>query len=53
MSFTPCLMSFFGMGSMPHSGKPGPPSGPAFFSTRTHVASTSSSSVSMRADMSL
>ena len=25
MSRTPCLRSFFGTGSMPHSGMPGPP----------------------------
>ena len=30
MSRTPALSSFFGIGSMPHSGMPGPPFGPAF-----------------------
>ncbi len=29
MSRTPCFTSFFGIGSMPHSGMPGPPCGPA------------------------
>ena len=53
MSLTPCFTSFFGIGSMPHSGKPGPPSGPAFFSTSTQSASTSRSSRSIRAAMSL
>ena len=28
MSRTPCFTSFFGIGSMPHSGMPGPPCGP-------------------------
>ena len=31
MSRTPCPNSRFGIGSMPHSGMPGPPFGPAFF----------------------
>ena len=30
MSRTPGLSSFFGIGSMPHSGMPGPPLGPEF-----------------------
>ena len=38
MSRTPCFTSFFGIGSMPHSGMPGPPFGPAFFSTSTWSA---------------
>ncbi len=29
MSRTPCARSFFGIGSCPHSGMPGAPSGPA------------------------
>src|SRR5450830_689283 len=33
MSRTPCWTSFFGTGSIPHSGMPGPPSGPPFLST--------------------
>ncbi len=33
MSRTPCFSSFFGIGIMPHSGMPGPPTGPQFFST--------------------
>ena len=28
MSRTPCFSSFFGIGSMPHSGMPGPPMRP-------------------------
>ena len=35
MSRTPCASSFFGIGSWPHSGMPGAPSGPAFCSTST------------------
>jgi hypothetical protein len=35
MSRTPCFSSFFGIGSMPHSGMPGPPCGPALRSTST------------------
>ena len=38
MSRTPCASSFFGIGSMPHSGMPGAPSGPAFCSTSTESA---------------
>ena len=38
MSRTPCLSSFLGIGSMPHSGMPGPPTGPAFCSTSTWSA---------------
>jgi hypothetical protein len=53
MSRTPFLSSFFGIGSCPHSGMPGPPSGPAFFSTSTEFSSTVSDSSSMRAFMSL
>ena len=30
-----CLISAFGIGSIPHSGKPGPPCGPALRSTIT------------------
>ena len=37
MSRTPCFSSFFGIGSMPHSGMPGPPTGPALRSTSTCV----------------
>ena len=50
MSVTPFCRSFFGIGSCPHSGMPGPPSGPAFLSTSTLSASTSRSGSSMRAD---
>src|SRR6184192_4677157 len=35
MSRTPACTNFFGIGSMPHSGMPGPPLGPAFLSTMT------------------
>ena len=35
MSRTPCFSNFFGIGSMPHSGMPGPPCGPAVWSTST------------------
>jgi hypothetical protein len=38
MSRTPCCRSFFGIGSMPHSGMPGPPIGPALRSTMTWSA---------------
>ena len=50
MSRTPAFSSFFGIGSMPHSGMPGPPLGPAFLSTRTWsgVTSRSSRSISRR-----
>ena len=40
MSRWPCFTSFFGMGSIPHSGIPGPPSGPALRSTMTWSAVT-------------
>ena len=49
MSRTPCFTSFFGMGSMPHSGMPGPPKGPALRSTRTVSGVTSRSSRSILA----
>ena len=42
MSRTPCASSFLGIGSMPHSGMPGPPSGPAFCSTSTESGVTGS-----------
>ena len=47
MSRTPAFTSFFGIGSMPHSGMPGPPLGPAFLSTRTWSGVTSRSSRSI------
>ncbi|CFW45267.1 Uncharacterised protein [Bordetella pertussis] len=53
MSRTPCLSSFCGMGSWPHSGMPGAPCGPAFCSTMTESASMSRSGASMRSAMSL
>ena len=53
MSRTPCASSFFGIGSMPHSGMPGPPSGPAFWSTSTESAVAGRSGSSIRASMSL
>ena len=40
MSRTPWASSFFGIGSMPHSGMPGPPSGPASWRTSTESAVT-------------
>src|SRR5215472_13052851 len=48
LSRTPALRSFFGIGSWPHSGMPGPPFGPPFLSTKTWsgVASRSSRSTS-------
>ena len=49
MSRTPCASSFFGIGSMPHSGMPGPPSGPACCSTSTESAVTGSAGSSIRA----
>ena len=47
MSRMPFLSSAFGIGSMPHSGMPGPPCGPALRSTRTwsRVMSRFSSSI--------
>src|SRR5690606_25440525 len=33
ISVTPASLSFFGIGIIPHSGMPGTPFGPAFFST--------------------
>jgi hypothetical protein len=53
MSRTPCFSSFFGIGSWPHSGMPGPPCGPAFCRTSTESAVTGRLSSSMRAAMSL
>ena len=47
MSRTPAFTSFFGIGSMPHSGMPGPPWGPAFLSTMTWSGVTSRSSRSI------
>ena len=52
MSRTPFFSSFCGIGNWPHSGMPGAPTGPAFCSTITESAVTSSSSLSMRAAMS-
>ena len=40
MSRTPCASSFFGIGSWPHSGMPGAPSGPASCSTSTESVVT-------------
>ena len=40
MSRTPVASSFFGIGSWPHSGMPGAPSGPACFSTSTESVVT-------------
>ena len=40
MSRTPACKSFFGMGSMPHSGKPGAPKGPALRKTMIESAVT-------------
>ena len=37
MSRTPCFSSFFGIGSWPHSGMPGPPSGPALLQHQHRV----------------
>ena len=48
MSRTPCFSSFCGSGSMPHSGMPGPPCGPACFSTSTLSGVTSRSGSSSR-----
>ena len=48
MSRTPSRSSFLGMGSMPHSGMPGAPIGPAPRSTSTLSAVTSSAGSSMR-----
>ena len=45
----PCRSSFFGIGSLPHSGMPGAPCGPALGSTSTESSSTSRSGSSMRA----
>ncbi len=53
MSRTPVARIFFGIGSWPHSGMPGAPSGPACFSTSTESAVTGSAGSSMRAAMSL
>ena len=53
MSRTPACSSFLGIGNMPHSGMPGPPSGPACWSTSTESAVTGRSGSSMRADRSL
>ena len=47
MSRTPCFTSLRGIGIMPHSGMPGPPFGPEFFSTSTWSAVTSRSSRSI------
>jgi hypothetical protein len=52
MSRTPACTSFLGIGSMPHSGIPGPPCGPAFFSTMTWSGVTSRSSRSIAAFIS-
>ena len=49
MSRTPASSSFFGIGSMPHSGIPGAPIGPASCSTSTLSAVTCRSGSSMRA----
>ena len=52
MSVTPAASSFLGIGSMPHSGIPGPPCGPAFFSTSTLSAVAGRSGSSSRATRS-
>ena len=52
MSFTPALSSFAGMGRWPHSGIPGAPLGPAFFSTITEFSSTGKFGSSRRASKS-
>ena len=49
MSRTPAASSFFGIGSEPASGIPGPPTGPAFWSTRTLAGVTGSAGSSIRA----
>ena len=49
MSRTPWASSFFGIGTWPHSGMPGPPRGPELRSTSTESALTSSAGSSMRA----
>ena len=53
MSRTPAFNSFCGIGSIPHSGIPGPPSGPACCSTSTESVVTGSAGSSMRAARSL
>jgi hypothetical protein len=47
MSRMPCMISFFGIGSCPHSGIPGAPTGPAFrrINTVSFVTSRSMSSM--------
>src|SRR6516164_622448 len=52
MSRTPCLTSFVGIGSIPHSGMPGPPCGPALrrISTWSAVTSRSGSSIAFFID---
>ena len=52
ISFTPALSSFAGMGRWPHSGIPGAPLGPAFFSTITEFSSTGKFGSSRRASKS-
>ena len=52
MSRTPAARSFFGIGSEPASGIPGPPTGPAFWSTRTLSGVTGSAGSSTRAPRS-
>src|SRR6218665_3954284 len=53
MSRTPASSSFLGIGSMPHSGMPGAPTGPLSCSTSTLSGVTASSGSSMRASRSL
>ena len=52
MSRCPSFTSVFGKGSIPHSGIPGPPSGPAFLSTITWSAVTPLASSSTKAFIS-
>ena len=52
MSVTPAAASLAGMGIMPHSGIPGPPTGPQPASTSTLSAVTGSAGSSTRRRMS-
>ena len=52
ISRTPCSSSGLGIGSMPHSGMPGAPSGPALRRISTSSAVMPSAGSSMRAFMS-
>ena len=49
MSRTPSASRYLGIGSIPYSGMPGPPSGPASRSTSTESAVICSDGSSMRA----